>query len=232
MELSGSGRRKLLPPELNQGLLFSFNGHQSIGEYIGHLDELLEAVKLELSASRTAWTIDVALELADLDSVLKHRSTGVIHERLFTGNWKVIEREPGALEEVQMKVGLFYDAQAVAFQRWNAMREGLRALHASTFERGRVEVDEAEVARGFEWRGTATDAVELALALDVSGLLHFAPQTSQQERIKELVQKLGVEVAHLDQTLNQLMNRKAGPVKAIERMKAALVARQEVRDGR
>jgi len=46
------------------------------------------------------------------------------------------------------------------------------------------------------------------------------------------VQKLGVEVAHLDQTLNQLMNRKAGPVKAIERMKAALVARQEVRDGR
>jgi hypothetical protein len=32
----------LLPPELNQGLLFSFNGHQSIGEYIGHLDELLE----------------------------------------------------------------------------------------------------------------------------------------------------------------------------------------------
>jgi DNA-binding transcriptional regulator YdaS (Cro superfamily) len=72
----------------------------------------------------------------------------------------------------------------------------------------------------------------LALALDVSGLLHFAPQTSQQERIKELVQKLGVEVAHLDQTLNQLMNRKAGPVKAIERMKAALVARQEVRDGR
>ena len=231
MELSGSGRRKLLPPELNQGLLFSFNGHQSIGEYIGHLDELLEAVKLELSASRTAWTIDVALELADLDSVLKHRSTGVIHERLFTGNWKVIEREPWALEEVRMKVGLFYDAQAVAFQRWQAMREGLRDLYSMGMGQ-RSKVDEAERARGFEWRGTATDAVELALALDVSGLLHFAPQTSQQERIKELVQKLGVEVAHLDQTLNQLMNRKAGPVKAIERMKAALVARQEVRDGR
>ena len=62
MELSGSGRRKLLPPELNQGLLFSFNGHQSIGEYIGHLDELLEAVKLSgETVSRTE-----SVQLVDL----------------------------------------------------------------------------------------------------------------------------------------------------------------------
>lgn len=231
MDLSGNGRRKLLPPELNHGVLFSFNGHQSIGDYMASLDELLNAVKLDLMETRGKWSIEVALELADLDSTLKHRSKAVLHERLFTGNWRIVEREPEVLEQVKAKVTLFFDAQTGAFQRWKAMRDGVGGLIAAGIvapDYFKSAEDSAEL--GFQWKGTTTDAVELALALDASGFLLFSPQTTQQERIKELVQKLGESVPHLDQTLNQLMNRKAGPVKAIDRLRGALLARQEVRD--
>ena len=71
---------------------------------------------------------------------------------------------------------------------------------------------------------------ELALGLEASGLMLFPAEMTQQERIIEIAGKWGVSVQHLDQILNQLMNRKAGPVKAIERIRGAVIARQEARD--
>jgi hypothetical protein len=232
MNLTGSGLRKLLPPELNQGVRFNFNGYESIGEYTAHLNEILDAVKRELVETRGLWSIEVAVELADLERALKHRSTAELHELMFTGNWRIVEREPEVLDEVKAKAGLFFAAQASTFERWEAMRERIGQVTTIGLKTENVLGSESSASQGksFEWKGTVTDAVELALALDASGYLLFSVQTSQQERIKEIVGKLGGVVPHLDQTLNQLMNRKAGPVKAIDRMRGALLAHQELRD--
>ena len=224
----------MLPPELNQGVLFNFNGYQSVGEYGLFLDELLEGVKRELVESGGRGSLGVMLELADLDCFLKHRGKGAMHELLFKGSWKIVEREPEVLDDVRRKAGLFFEVQAAAFQRWQAMRQGARELLATHREglakRGPLDLDRAGMAVAGEWKGTVTDAVELALGLEASGLMLFPAEMTQQERLIEIAGKWGVSVQHLDQILNQLMNRKAGPVKAIERMRGAVIARQEARD--
>ena len=211
MNLTGSGRRKLLPPELNQGVRFNFNGYESIGEYTTRLDEILDAVKRELVETRGMWSIEVAVELADLESTLRRRSTAELHELLFTGNWLIVEREPDVLDEVKAKAGLFYAAQEAAFERWQSMRERVRKVFTAGLMTDNHVSSEGAASQGksFQWTGTVTDSVELALALDASGYLLFSVQMTQQERIKEIVGKMGGAVPHLDQTLNQLMNRKA-----------------------
>lgn len=190
------------------------------------------AVKCELVETRGPLFIEVVVELADLERALKHRSTAELHELMFTRNWRFVEREPESLDEVKAKAGLFFAAQVATFERWQAMRERIGQAMTTGLQAENLVGSEGAASQGklFEWMGTVTDAVELALALDESGYLLFSVQTSQQERIKEIVGKLGGVVPHLDQTLNQLMNRKAGPVKAIDRMRGALLARQELRD--
>jgi hypothetical protein len=185
----------VLPPELNQGVLFNFNGYQSVGEYGLFLDELLEGVKRELVESGGRGSLGVMLELADLDCFLKHHGKGAMHELLFKGSWKIVEREPEVLDDVRRKAGLFFEVQAAAFQRWQAMRQGARELLATHREglakRGPLDLDRAGMAVAGEWKGTVTDAVELALGLEASGLMLFPAEMTQQERIIEIAGKWG-----------------------------------------
>ena len=240
--LRTSGRKRTLPIQLDQGIPVAFNGYQSVGEYAVYLSGLLDEIQAELSQVQLHHDPRLALIMADLAVLLESRRVLPLHEKCFDKSWSIILKMPELIEEVESKTALFRETQYHAFRRWEAMRKCLQSLNLSGFQKrsdyptNSLKLAEAEANEltNYRWTGTLTDAVEVSVGLVDAGLIRFPAKATQEQKLRCIaaVLHLDTESANLNQTLSQLLNRKSGPTKALDRMKQALEARLEHLDGR
>ena len=242
--LRGSGRKRKIPFLLDEGTPITFNGHQSLGEYASYLNQLLSQIREELCQTRSPHSQVLALIMADLAVLLESRRLLPLNEKHFDKSWSTVIKMPELMEEIETKTALFRETQYYAFRRWEAMRKSLEGFTTAKnfIDNDRCNDPEgpfgfgsnAQATTTYNWTGTLTDAVEVSLGLVDAGLIQFPAKATQEQKLQSLAIAFRMEIgqANLNQTLSQLLNRKSGPIKALDHMKQAILVRQQRMDAR